>query len=1613
LNINNVLKGEFKLKRRIAAGQLVVLLVLCMFTFLSNIQPAKASGTIYIYADGSISPEDAPILTADKVTYIFADNINGSIVIQRGSIIVEGNGHAIRHAINGSALIGIDILGVNNVTIQHASVYDFRWGIHIQYSSMDVISGNTIAANEEGIALGLTSGVTISENYVTNNSAAGIYLYNSSSNSVNRNSMETNHFGLQLENSQSNVVYHNNFMDNSQAQAIVTPAGYNNTWNNSYPSSGNHWSDYNGTDICSGIYQNESGNDGIGDLQYNVTNGNIDNYPLMDPWVLDPSTGNQMNVAYSSAPTTWDPACAYDYASMELILNVYEPLIFYDEGKTDQFVPRLATDWTISPDGLQYTFAVRQNVKFHNTEPLTTEDVEYSIERLLVIDYATGPSWMFYEALFDHKATDNFTITGQQIDDAITRSNSTVTLHLVKPYPPLMQMLAQPWASILCKSWCKEIGDWPGTWNNWTMYNRPDATAIENQSTNPPGPHLNAMCGTGPYKFDYLQKSTPAKWSITKFDDYWGGWPAPDSKGFVQRITAKNIGNWAVRKSMFLEGQYDYVTVPSPSESEVLGQPHIRCYYPLESLACYAMFFTFNISTSSPYMGVPGGLPLGRLNESGIPPDFFSDINVRKGFAYAFNYSELISAGLNGEANQPATPIIPGLPFYNPDQEKYSLNLTKATECFLAAWGGQLMDNGFNLTICWPPGSSWRALACEILAANVQAINTKFHIQAQEIPWSNYSNLIRTHQMPIFMAGWLADYADPDNFALGFMESGGAFPQWQAYSNATIDSLVEEGIHNNNQTWRQQVYYTLQEYYYYNCPSVPLYQPLQRRFENDWVQGWHYNPMLSMMNYFYVQWKGEEKSSMRYPWPTFHNDASRTGYTQSPAPTTNRALWNYTTGGSISTSPAIVDDKVYFGSYDNRIYCLDASTGLQIWNYTTSNIVYCSPTVVGGKVYVGSFDGRVYCLDASTGLQIWNYTTGNQIYDSSPAVFDGKIYFGSSHNRVYCLDASSGLQIWNHTTGNEVYDVASSPTVVDGRVYVGTDEGYIYCLDAFTGTQIWWNSCHMSASSPAFADGRIYVGSGDNRTYCFAASTGEQLWNYTTGAPVYSSPAVFGGRVYVGSFDGRVYCLDAFSGGQFWNYTTGNAVHSSPAVADGKVYVGSDDHRLYCLDASTGAHIWDYLTGSSVSSSPAIADGVVFVGSYDHRVYAFGNVFKSENYVTVQAAINAAPAGAIVWVAAQIYNGSLIINKTLTLIGKKGSDSTFVGGGYGIAIIVQSTAPGTIIAGFVITNYAQGIFIDGASNCKIYDNIMTQMSNSGIAEGTSTGNNAIYNNIFRDNAIAINLTEHSTSNTIYNNTVYLNSVGLDLGSSGNTIYWNIFTDNINPVHTEPSLHNTWDNGYPDGGNYWSTHSNVDVYSGPGQNEVGGDGIADTAYNIVFAETDHYPLAKPFSEHDIGVLDVTPLKTIVGQGFTMHITSGILNYVIHSEFFTAKVYANTMVTITQKIPLEKRKSTIITFVWDTTGFARGNYTLKVCAEPVQGETDDTDNSLTSSNVTVVIPGDINADGIVELMDFFVASNAYNSQPGKTNWNPNADINDDGMVEMMDFFIMSQHYNEHEP
>ena len=205
---------------------------------------------------------------------------NNSII---GNNITNNRGYGIvLHSSSNNSIIG------NNITANHS------FGICLDSSSRNRISENNITNNDyEGICLGWSSSNSICGNNIAHNGEGGIWLYCSFSNSIIGNNITANNeYGIRLEHSSTNSVignniakseygisfygdssgnrfYHNHFIDNSQ-QVRVYP--YANVWDDGYPSGGNYWSNYNGTD---------SDQDGIGDTPYVIDVNSTDNYPLM------------------------------------------------------------------------------------------------------------------------------------------------------------------------------------------------------------------------------------------------------------------------------------------------------------------------------------------------------------------------------------------------------------------------------------------------------------------------------------------------------------------------------------------------------------------------------------------------------------------------------------------------------------------------------------------------------------------------------------------------------------------------------------------------------------------------------------------------------------------------------------------------------------------------------------------------------------------------------------------------------------------------------------------------------------------------------------------------------------------------------------------------------------------------------------------------------------------------------------------------------------------------------------------------------------------------------------------------------------------------------------
>jgi large repetitive protein len=103
---------------------------------------------------------------------------------------------------------------------------------------------------------------------------------------------------------------------------------------------------------------------------------------------------------------------------------------------------------------------------------------------------------------------------------------------------------------------------------------------------------------------------------------------------------------------------------------------------------------------------------------------------------------------------------------------------------------------------------------------------------------------------------------------------------------------------------------------------------------------------------------------------------------------------------------------------------------------------------------------------------------------------------------------------------------------------------------------------------------------------------------------------------------------------------------------------------------------------------------------------------------------------------------------------------------------------------------------------------------------------------------------------------------------------------------------------------------------------------------------------------------------------------------------------------------------LAYRWNTTGWTHGNYTISAYAAPVPGEVNIADNTYVNGIIKVVIPGDINGDGVVDIFDAILLANAFNAVPASPRWNPNADIKTDDLIDIFDAIILANHFNQHE-
>jgi peptide/nickel transport system substrate-binding protein len=251
------------------------------------------------------------------------------------------------------------------------------------------------------------------------------------------------------------------------------------------------------------------------------------------------------------------------------------------------------------------------------------------------------------------------------------------------------------------------------------------------------------------------------------------------------------------------------------------------------------------------------------LDGNGIPPDFFSDVHIRKAFNYCFDWETYINDALAGEAVQTLVLPVAGMPGFDPAAPHYSYDPATCEEEFKLADvdkdgtpagedpDGDIWTTGFRFAATYNQGNTARQTAAEILASNVGSVNELFLVEVLGLPWPAFLQAGRDRSLPLFFVGWIEDIHDPHNwyqpYLVGTYASRQSLPE---DLSAQYKEFLNQGVAETDPDARHAIYQQVNQLQYDNPSGIMLATSLARRYEQRWVQGWYYNPILPGTYYY-------------------------------------------------------------------------------------------------------------------------------------------------------------------------------------------------------------------------------------------------------------------------------------------------------------------------------------------------------------------------------------------------------------------------------------------------------------------------------------------------------------------------------------------------------------------------------------------------------------------------------------------------------------------------------------------------------------------------------------------------------------------------------------------
>lgn len=443
-------------------------------------------------------------------------------------------------------------------------------------------------------------------------------------------------------------------------------------------------------------------------------------------------------------------------------------------------IPDIAEKWEMSSDGKSYTFFLRKEVKFHDGRPVTAQDFKYSFERAANPALASPTADTYLGDIVGVK--EKLGRRAQTISGVEVIDDYTLKLTIDAPKAYFLAKLTFPSAFVVDKNNVERGG------RTWT--DKPN--------------------GTGPYKLkEYVRAQRIV---LSRNENFYA-----DPKPQVDEVQFILGGGSAM--TMYENGDLEsvYVTindiervsdVNSPLNKELFVGPEFSTH-----------FIVFNTRK---------------------PP--FDDPKVRQAFALAIDRSKVVDVVFRKMEGVATGILPPGMPGYTQDQLKLQYDPARAKQLLNdSKYAGKLPE------ITWTTTGSGGSAAQYIQAMTAMLKdNLGVNVSIQQTDWATFISQINDpsrNQFQMFDLGWIADYADPENF-LGILFRSNSTQNWASYNSPDVDKLLDQAALEPDVQKRFQLYQQIEQKILTDYPIIPFTFSQQYWLTKPYVKGMVYPPLI-------------------------------------------------------------------------------------------------------------------------------------------------------------------------------------------------------------------------------------------------------------------------------------------------------------------------------------------------------------------------------------------------------------------------------------------------------------------------------------------------------------------------------------------------------------------------------------------------------------------------------------------------------------------------------------------------------------------------------------------------------------------------------------------------